>query len=69
VHRAFRIWRAFSAYSPVFPIGRIVASGCVTKLAPEIVAAYDAPFPSRAYKAGARLPGTPATSSCSSVAH
>jgi haloalkane dehalogenase len=39
----------------VFPIGRIVASGCVTKLAPHIVAAYDAPFPSRAYKAGARV--------------
>ena len=31
-----------------------VASGCVTKLPPEIIAAYDAPFPSRAYKAGAR---------------
>jgi haloalkane dehalogenase len=52
---AFRAWRAFAAFSPVFPIGRIVASGCVTKLAPAIVAAYDAPFPSRAYKAGARV--------------
>jgi haloalkane dehalogenase len=52
---AFKAWRAFAAYSPVFPIGRIVASGCVSKLAPEIVAAYEAPFPSRAYKAGARV--------------
>jgi haloalkane dehalogenase len=52
---AFKAWRAFAAFSPVFPIGRIVASGCVTKLAPHIVAAYDAPFPSRAYKAGARV--------------
>ncbi len=51
---AFRAWRAFAAYSPVFPIGRIVAAGCVGKLAPEIVAAYDAPFPTRAHKAGAR---------------
>jgi haloalkane dehalogenase len=51
---AFHIWRAFAAYSPVFPIGRIVASGCVTKLSPEVRAAYDAPFPSRAYTAGAR---------------
>jgi haloalkane dehalogenase len=52
---AFRAWRAFARYSPVFPVGRIVASGCVTKLSKEIVAAYDAPFPSRAYKAGARV--------------
>ena len=28
--------------------------GCVTDLAPEIVAAYDAPFPDDRYKAGAR---------------
>lgn len=53
--RAFRIWRAFANYSPIFPIGRIVASGCVTKLSPRLIAAYDAPFPSRAYKAGARI--------------
>jgi haloalkane dehalogenase len=55
VPRAFRVWRAFAAYSPIFPIGRIVASGCVTRLSREIIAAYDAPFPSRAYKAGARV--------------
>lgn len=55
VPRAFRVWRAFSRYSPVFPIGRIVASGCVTKPSPEVVRAYDAPFPGRAYKAGARI--------------
>ena len=30
VNRAFRLWRAFAAYSPVFPIGRIIAFGCVT---------------------------------------
>lgn len=52
---AFRLWRAFARYSPVFPIGRIVASGCVTKLSADIVAAYDAPFPTRAHKAGARV--------------
>lgn len=52
--RAFRVWRAFARYSPVFPIGRIVASGCVTKLTPAVRAAYDAPFPSTKYTAGAR---------------
>lgn len=52
---AFRIWRAFSRYSPVFPIGRIVASGSVTKLTARVRAAYDAPFPSREFKVGARV--------------
>jgi haloalkane dehalogenase len=36
-------------------VGRIVASGCVTRLAPAVRGAYDAPFPSRAYQAGARV--------------
>ncbi len=52
--RAFKIWRAFARYSPLFPIGRIVAVGCRSKLEREVVAAYDAPFPGRAFKAGAR---------------
>jgi len=52
--RAFRVWRAFARYSPVFPIGRIVASGCVSELSPQVRAAYDAPFPSTKYTAGAR---------------
>ncbi len=55
VPRAFRVWQAFAAYSPLFPIGRIINAGCVTKLTPDIIAAYDAPFPSSAYKAGARI--------------
>lgn len=53
--RAFRIWRGFARYAPVFPVGRIVASGCVTKLPPRVRAAYDAPFPSRNFLAGARI--------------
>jgi haloalkane dehalogenase len=52
--RAFKMWRAFAVPSPVFPIGRIVATGCVTRLSRAERAAYDAPFPSDAYKAGAR---------------
>jgi haloalkane dehalogenase len=51
---AFRIWRAFARYTPVFPTGRIVQSGCATRLPPEVVAAYDAPFPAEKYKAGAK---------------
>jgi haloalkane dehalogenase len=52
---AFKIWRAFSMYSPWFPIGRIVKSGCVAGLNASEVAAYDAPFPSSRYKVAARV--------------
>jgi haloalkane dehalogenase len=63
--RAFKLWRAFARFSPWFPIGRIVNSGCAQKLTPREVAAYDAPFPSTKYEMGARLfpgfvPTTPA---------
>jgi len=61
---AFRVWRAFARFSPWFPIGRIIQSGTITDLPDDIVAAYDAPFPSSKYKAGARafpmlVPTTP----------
>jgi haloalkane dehalogenase len=52
---AFKLWRAFASYSPWFPIGRIVAAGCRSRLDPAVIAAYDAPFPSAKYKAGARV--------------
>lgn len=52
--RAFTIWRAFARYSPWFPIGKIIQKATVTMLSEEVVAAYDAPFPSARYKAGAR---------------
>lgn len=55
VPRAFKIWRAFARYSPWFPIGRIVKSGCVDGLTPQEVAAYDAPFPTRRHRVAARL--------------
>ncbi len=51
---AFHAWRAFARYSPYFPIGRIIQKATVTDLPDDVVAAYDAPFPSAKYKAGAR---------------
>ena len=51
---AFKMWLQFSQTTPDFPVGGIVNGGCVTDLAAEIVAAYDAPFPDDRYKAGAR---------------
>lgn len=53
--RAFAIWRAFSKWSPVFPIGRIVNAGAKRALSPAEIAAYDAPFTDSSYKAGARI--------------
>jgi len=53
--RAFAIWRAFSRYSPIFPIGRIVKQGTKRELSEAEIAAYDAPFPTRASKAAARV--------------
>lgn len=51
---AFRIWQKFARYSPWFPIGKIVQKATVTDLPDAVVAAYDAPFPSARFKAGAR---------------
>lgn len=62
--KAFKIWKNFALYSPWFPIGRIVSSGCFNALSADERAAYDAPFPSSRYKAAARafprlVPTTP----------
>lgn len=51
---AFLAWRRYSQETPDFHAGGIVRGGCVTDLPPEVVAAYDAPFPDDRYKAGAR---------------
>ena len=52
---AFLAWRTFSQEAPEFNVGHIVQGGCITRpLPPEVVAAYDAPFPDDTYKAGAR---------------
>ncbi len=52
---AFLAWQKYSQEAPVFPIGTIVNGGSATNLSPEIIAAYDAPFPDDSYMAGARI--------------
>ncbi len=52
--KVFRIWQKFARYSPWFPIGKIIQKGTITTLSDAVVAAYDAPFPSAKFKAGAR---------------
>jgi haloalkane dehalogenase len=61
---AFLRWQRYSQSVPVFHVGGIVKGGCVSELPPEVIAAYDAPFPDDSYKAGARqfpllVPTTP----------
>jgi haloalkane dehalogenase len=61
---AFLAWRTYSQEVDDFKVGNIINGGCVSDLAPEIVAAYDAPFPDDSYKEGARqfptlVPTTP----------
>ena len=51
---AFFAWQRFSQEVDEFPTGVIVAGGCVKPMAPDVQAAYDAPFPDESYKAGAR---------------
>ena len=52
---AFLAWQKFSQEAEHFPVGGIINGGCTTDLAPEVIAAYDAPFPDDGYKAGARI--------------
>jgi len=55
-NEAFLKWREFSQTVPVFTTAKIIEGGCVSKpLAPEVLAAYDAPYPTEEYKAGARI--------------
>ena len=52
---AFLQWQTFSQTAEHFPVGAIVNGGCTTDLTPEVIAAYDAPFPDDTYLAGARI--------------
>lgn len=51
---AFFHWRKFSQEVPEFPIDKIMQMGCVSELTPDILKAYQAPFPEERFKAGAR---------------
>ncbi len=52
---AFKDWLMFSQQVPEFPVGRIVQGGCASELTDDVVAAYDAPFPSEEFKTCARV--------------
>lgn len=51
---AFLMWREFAKSSPEFKIGELLQRATATTLTQAEIAAYDAPFPDEASKAGAR---------------
>ncbi|HEY1117779.1 MAG TPA: haloalkane dehalogenase [Acidimicrobiales bacterium] len=51
---AFLAWQRYSQETEHFPVGRIIDGGCTTALPPDVVAAYDAPFPDDSHKAAVR---------------
>jgi len=52
---SFKAWQSFAKYHPDLPIGGIVRKACARPVSDEVVAAYNAPFPEKKYKAGARI--------------
>jgi len=54
VSKGFMAWREFAERTPDLPIGMIIQGATTTDLSPEVVAAYEAPFPNAESKAGAQ---------------
>jgi haloalkane dehalogenase len=52
---SFLKWREYSQHSPGFDIGKVIDKGTIEPLTEDIITAYNAPFPSEEYKAGARI--------------
>lgn len=53
VSKGFTAWRDFAERNPDLPVGFVIDGATATELPPEVVAAYEAPFPSPESKAGA----------------
>ncbi|OUS31128.1 haloalkane dehalogenase [Gammaproteobacteria bacterium 45_16_T64] len=51
---AFKLWKNFAVHSPILPIAKIIEFGSFKTLSKDERRAYNAPFPSKEYKAGAR---------------
>jgi haloalkane dehalogenase len=53
VSKGFMAWREFAEKNPDMQVGRVLQGATATDLPDEVVAAYDAPFPTPESKAGA----------------
>ncbi|MBT1449428.1 haloalkane dehalogenase [Glaciecola sp. XM2] len=61
---AFLKWQAFSQSVELFPVSQVIQNATVNEVIDEVLAAYDAPFPTETHKAGVRkfpllVPTTP----------
>jgi haloalkane dehalogenase len=50
---AFLQWRAFAESNPDLPIGFLIQASTVSEVPPDVIAAYEAPWPNAESKAGA----------------
>jgi haloalkane dehalogenase len=53
VSKGFMAWREFAERNPDLPVGFVIQGGTAEQLPDEVVAAYEAPFPTPESKAGA----------------
>ena len=53
--KGFLAWREAAAKMDDMDVGRVIQGGTVSQLSDDVVAAYDAPFPDKRYKAGAHV--------------
>jgi haloalkane dehalogenase len=55
VSKGFMAWRDFAEKNPDLPVGVVMQGATTTELPDEVVAAYEAPFPTAESKAGAAM--------------
>ncbi len=55
VSKGFMAWRDFAERTPDLPVGFVIQGATTTELPDEVVAAYEAPFPTPESKAGAAM--------------
>ena len=53
VSKGFLAWRAFAEKNPDLPVGFVIQGATATEVPEDVIAAYEAPFPNVASKAGA----------------
>ena len=54
VSKAFHQWQEFARKTPDLPVGFVIQNATTTELSDDIIAAYEAPFPTPESKAGAQ---------------
>jgi len=58
VSKGFLAWRDFAERNPDLPVGFVIQGATSSELPDDVVAAYEAPFPTRESKAGEALVGS-----------